>query len=1751
MLQFHFFFISLPAKCNVMKKFYTLFILLLFVMNSFAQKTDYAKMWKEVETSQRKDLPQEVMQKLDAIRTKAAGEQSYGNMLAAEVKRASMLASIEPDSLAPALDNLMTKAHEEEEKDKILAAIYYAVAGRLAKDVNRYEDKDREEKAETYFDLALSNPELLMTVSANDYLPLVYKESLENSSDANMLDAICHEAERMQFLEEYYLGKGMKSKACLEAYHHYVYSGRYDKEFEDVMLIDVLRKKVEVYSDVPECGLLASLLYEQMTGDEDYSQEAKYHYLQDALNRWGDGVGAPLLRNNLKQLTQPSYQALFREDVKVLPGIPAMLNLCDITNIKELTVSVTPLKADGTQRLDRVSDKKLAQMKEKTPAFTLTRHYDEYEDWQQHNDSIEIPALKPGVYALEVTSRDDAKLNTIQPLFVTDLKLLGIGLSKNQQRLIVVSETTGKPVPGATIVINREDYNGKVLLTRTLKADNKGRALWESQRDRGTEYFYVHTSEDKAFRKTALYNGFYTSKSVAEDDIVTIFTDRSIYRPGQTMHVALVVHNAKDEKNVHAVGQRSLGISVRDSEYKEVFSDTLTTDASGHASVDVLLPEGHRNGNWEIFACDVNGKLGRYHKAHASIKVEEYKRPTFEIVAPKLENRYYAYDSKEAMKAGECNTVNLAFDARTFTQMPLQDAKVTYTVTRDRRWWWCWWRTSSNRMNTQHGALTTDASGKVMIPVLLKVPQGGEGIYSLMVRVKVTNQSGETHEEVVTLDVATTKDAKEQPTLRPEEREEFFDLSADEFPANKKEDVTLRMGSTLSDVTAYYVLRGEHGVVEEGTTNFSKEIVSRTFRYAEAYGEGLTVSYVWVKNGKAHTFMKTIRCPRPDMHLKTHWTTFRDLTQPGATERWTLHIDGPASKNVGNKTIPTDATLIATLFDHSLDQLAPHAWGFTPLLNLYSLNMRWGTTTFACNNMYGSSRMDFDSVKIPGKVCFDGSLFRTFFVGGYGMKAMARPMMATMKVRGNDNADFSIMNAASEEMALADGIGALQEVVAVDEAKPTEPIADLKGMVRSDFAETAYFATALHSDKDGNITMEFTLPESVTTWRMLGFVHNNEMRYNIIDTTCVARKEIMIQPNMPRFLRYGDRGVVSASVTNNGEARSVDALLQVLNPETEEVLLQKTVKTDVAKESTATVSFDLDTRELPQDDLFIVRVAAIGDSAQDGEQHYLPVLPASEKVMTTIPFTIHGPGEFHYDVANGLFTPNSTHRSLALEYTANPAWLVVQALPYVGEVDTRNCVTLASAIYANTLAFNIMQRVPHFDASKLKMKTDYFDKAKLAKEITVMTSELKDLQQSDGSWTWYKGMGGSPYLTVTVAEMLARLSVLADLSSEEKDMLSKSMNYLGQEAVREAAELRKLQRKHPKMQLHPSETITTYIYCTSLLGTELSGQVEKDVRYMVDLMEKVPTEFTIFGKARAAVIFAHNKRTKKAKEYIESIRQYSVCTEEAGRYYSTPKAYYSWCDYRIPTQVAAIEALSLVAPMDAKTIEEMKRWLLHEKRTTAWTTPVNAVNAVYAFFLKADEYGNGAKTSTNEYIADVLHDELGYSKTTLDVSETKMVTVANDRNHTSWGAIYAEQVAPLSEVKATKSGIGVKREVLVNGKLAAGDVAVGDKVTIRITLDCERDYDFVEVCDHRAACLEPVEALCGYRWGAYRGYYQEMKDQQANYYFDHLSKGKHVIETDYFVDREGSYLAGTCSARCAYAPEFTGHSTAAELNVTK
>lgn len=1812
-----------------------------WMIPAFLFGQSYESLWKQVEDALNKDLPQTEQQVLRRIAAKAEKEKNYGQLLKAELEAGQACTSVSRDSLKPVIEHLQQR--EERAKDPVLRAVYQTVLGSIY-ERNYFLGENHREIAKHYYDIALQHPEQLAAVKADSFRPFVKEGEDSRIYSGDLLSVIGYETKHYDVLRDYYLKKGNRVAAMMSSLEWLMLQAPYyDEKSSWPPFFARLDSLAEAYADLPETGEVAIRRYGLMEENAQVSAKEKWEYIDVALKHWGTWDRMNELRNKQKELKSLNYYTWVHE--LVLPHREITVGIGDIRGISKLTMRVYRVNATAMDLKDIDPNKENDYRKIKgklteKPELTQVRTYGGKAPYEQFNDTLKLSALPVGVYMIEVETLPSMKKKVERSFYyVSNLRVLSQHLSKSKTRYVVVNATTGQPVGGAKLRFNS---NGKIV---TLTTDSKGEAVSETGSLRVTELF-VTTDDDKACAEMNHYGYFtyYRQQDLREE--ARIFTDRSIYRPGQVVHVSVILY--KTEKGFqHSVRKgEKVQVTLEDANGKEIGKEYVTTDDYGTCSAQFTLPRKGLTGQYCV----------RVDRESNWFRVEEYKRPTFEVEMTKVTVDY---------KDGD--TLQVKGIARTYAGTPVQGAKVKYTVERTRHqlWWrysYYWNQISIGEDDGTHmmaeGEVVTDANGHFTIPTPMVLPMTKYAmLYNFEINVDVTDQAGETHYAELSLPLGNrksmflidlpTKILKEEggsmtfmmqnsagvdtdasvryrvdggrwntvktmtkcplvkgqlkvgkhtveaicgeDSLKREfvvfslddkrpvaETDDWFYASSNYFP-NDGMPVTVQVGSSASDVHVVYTILSGDRLVESGSVDLTNELLNRKFTYKEDYDNGILISFAWVKEGKSYVHDISIERPKPDMNLKLQWQTFRNRLEPGQNEEWTLTILGPDGK-------PVKAQLLATLYDKSLDKLASHEWSM-------SVNRRLPlpqTTWFFYDCRFETPNASWTEALLKVRQLtfnrFDHSIYpdASSFRRGVYMTRNTR-LLGGLANRASE-ISYGTQTAAPkkfEGMAMATVDESLQgRIAGMDILETKETVADnLVGMnvsdkqngieqmqMRENLQETAFFYPQLLADSEGRVSMKFTLPECLTTWHFMGLAHTQDMKTGVLTDDAVARKEVMIIPNMPRFVREGDLATISARILNTSEkAINGKARLELLDPETMQVVSAQEQNVQVTANGTSAVTFTYDSRSTSYT-LLVAKVMVIGEGYSDGEQHYLPILPNKERVTVTVPFTQTEPGIKTIDLSA---LKDKTNSQLTLEYTNNPVWLMIQALPTVGHPHDKCVICQASSYYANAIGRHILKQNPQtksvFEAwsrdevslqSSLQKNqelkdllldetpwladanreqeqkerlSDFFDENLMQQRLNSSVEQLKTLQLSDGSWSWWPGMDGSLYMTIEISEMLVRLNQMTGKQSETKTMLDKAFAYMGREMVKMVKEMKKAEKKGIKP-VFPSHKALQWLYLCTLDGRRLSADVQSANTYLKNLLKKETAYQSIYDKAMSAIILNN-------KNYIKSLKEYTVYREDMGRYYDTNRALYSWRDYRIPTQVAAIEAIKRLTPEDTKTIEEMQRWLLQEKRTQAWDTPVNSADAIYAFLngnsesLKAQPKTvlkvDGEELQTSQATAGI-----GYVKTTMSGDNKQTFTAEKTSTGTSWGAVYMQYMQPVSDIEAQNSGIKVKREILS----AAANLKVGDRIKVRITIEADRDYDFVQVVDKRAACMEPVNQLSGYHWG----YYTTPKDCATNYYFDLLAKGKHVIETEYYIDRAGTYETGTCTASCAYSPEFRG-----------
>ena len=1876
-------------------------LIVLLVMSVFApmQAQTYDNLWKELEVLERKDLPKSVISEAMKIYDKAKAEQNVPQMMKAYLTAMQYRSLLTPDSLKVDMNGLEQWASQTGSvEDK---AILYSILGEMTMPVDV-------KKGLGYLQASLKDKDRLLLIPVEKLRPMVrvgetskryFRDNLYNllarraiqimqqyrwqaAAKANQTNSLPADMTDMdQFVTYQFVPVSdcdltaavmQTYQSLLKAYDteteregwlltgidalNYLYRN-FSGNFSNDVCQQELRKWIHTYpavKTVPEAYLaLAQFLQYQN------NQVERLRIVREGIAGYPRYEGINQLKNIEKEILNAS---LSLEIATAYPGEQQSVKV----NYKNLTGITLQLYKVNLPVTSAVLQNRTTHFESKYARLQREEHFSlkPTTDYLNVDTTLTIQAPQAGIYFLKAVPDGKKGVSDGTLMNVTALKTIYRPLPDGTLELVVVDAVSGQPVSEAEVTIYTEKGGG-YSPQQTYQADKQGTLKLDFLNS--NKYWYnAHTAADNAMPILNLWKNDYYYKESKRKEVLQLFTDRSIYRPGQTVYVSgLAYEMEKDSTRVLA--DKKYTVSLYDANNNETGKVEVRTNGFGSFSGQFVLPSPCLTGYFSLRAADTS----------VSFKVEEYKRPTFDVTFEPVKVEYQVGDSIEVVGM-----------AKTFAGAPVQNARVHYNISRSYAWVWRFMGRGSARWE---GEAMTDADGKFSVPVHFEIDSDRREsplwYYTYNIQADVTDGAGETQQANLSLPLGSTsmvlnmdnlpdnlvkekkleikltamnlsgepvdtpvtyqvvemeeqKDGQEKEgrkvlTGTVEANKSFvpeaiyalpsgnyrLKLSAKDtqgrectasknfllFSLNDKRPpfvitdwfyqdglefdaaspATVYIGSSEKNVYLLYDVFAGNKRLESKRIELSDSVVSFRFPYKKEYGDGILVSMAFVKDGRLYSHNARIMKPAPEKKLQLKWTTFRDKLRPGQQEEWKLTVLYPDGS-------PAEAEMLATMYDASLDKIySAHKLDFGVDFHYVVPLTYWNTSYMRNAYLYvdfplkrlRAVPLEYSELIIPSTGRMEA------MVVGYGGSPRAT-LAGALKIRGRSAANAVMNQEAVTDMVLQEEMveTSAQEKVEMGSSEELAETGDIQ--IRENFAETAFFYPQLRTNEKGEVSISFVLPESLTRWKFMGLAHTRNVDYGKIEATATASKEFMLQPNMPRFVRVGDKANIAASLMNLSDKGVKGTVrMELFNPETEKVFYSQKQKFDVKGGETGHVNFTFEVSDKYA--VMACRMVADGDTFSDGEQRYIPVLTDKQWVTETVPLNVNGEGAHTFSLEN-LFNKHSktaSEQRLTVEFTAHPAWYAVQALPVVAHPQNEDALSWATAYYAHSLAAYIVKENPRikqvFDSWKAQGGTKetfmsnlqknqelknillaetpwlaeatneaeqkqriatLFDLNTMNSQLAVSVEKLGELQNADGAWSWYKGMQGSRYVTTQVMEMLVRLNALThqDADSRMQPMIQKGFEYLGKQAAEEYKSMKEAEKKGA-VGIRPSEQVLRYLYICALDGK--APVDEKVNRYFIDKLSGEGKELTIYGKALGAIILQQSGKVAEARLFMQSLMEYSVVTDEMGRYFDTPKARYSWFSYKIPTEVAAMEAIQRITK-DTKAIDEMKRWLLKQKQTQTWETPIATADAVYALMATGASdllanTGGVEITLGKEVIRTPADDAIGYIKKTVsgDVMNIKKVSVDKEGTGMGWGAVYAQYLESMDQIGEQGNGLSVSRQ-LYKGDEALNEsvpLKVGDKITVRLTVKADRDMDFVQIKDDRAACMEPLQAVSGFRWGNGLGYYQATKDASTQFFIDQMRKGTYVIEYQVYVNRTGEYQAGIATVQSAYAPEFGGH----------
>ena len=1612
-------------------------LIVLLVMSVFApmQAQTYDNLWKELEVLERKDLPKSVISEAMKIYDKAKAEQNVPQMMKAYLTAMQYRSLLTPDSLKVDMNGLEQWASQTGSmEDK---AILYSILGEMTMPADV-------KKGLGYLQASLKDKDRLLLIPVEKLRPMVrvgeaskryFRDNLYNllarraiqimqqyrwqaAAKANQTNSLSVDMTDMdQFVTYQFVPVSdcdltaavmQTYQSLLKAYDteteregwlltgidalNYLYRN-FSGNFSNDVCQQELRKWIHTYpavKTVPEAYLaLAQFLQYQN------NQVERLRIVREGIAGYPRYEGINQLKNIEKEILNAS---LSLEIATAYPGEQQSVKV----NYKNLTGITLQLYKVNLPVTSAVLQNRTTHFESKYARLQREEHFSlkPTTDYLNIDTTLTIQAPQAGIYFLKAVPDGKKGVSDGTLMNVTALKTIYRPLPDGTLELVVVDAVSGQPVSEAEVTIYTEKGGG-YSPQQTYQADKQGTLKLDFLNS--NKYWYnAHTAADNAMPILNLWKNDYYYKESKRKEVLQLFTDRSIYRPGQTVYVSgLAYEMEKDSTRVLA--DKKYTVSLYDANNNETGKVEVRTNGFGSFSGQFVLPSPCLTGYFSLRAADTS----------VSFKVEEYKRPTFDVTFEPVKVEYQVGDS-----------IEVAGMAKTFAGAPVQNARVHYNISRSYAWVWRFMGRGSARWE---GEAMTDADGKFSVPVHFEIDSDRREsplwYYTYNIQADVTDGAGETQQANLSLPLGSTsmvlnmdnlpdnlvkekkleikltamnlsgepvdtpvtyqvvemeeqKDGQEKEgrkvlTGTVEANKSFvpeaiyalpsgnyrLKLSAKDtqgrectasknfllFSLNDKRPpfvitdwfyqdglefdaaspATIYIGSSEKNVYLLYDVFAGNKRLESKRIQLSDSVISFRFPYKKEYGDGILVSMAFVKDGRLYSHNARIMKPAPEKKLQLKWTTFRDKLRPGQQEEWKLTVLYPDGS-------PAEAEMLATMYDASLDKIySAHKLDFGVDFH-YVVPLTYWNTSYMRNaylyvdfplKRFRAVPLEYSELIIPSTGRMEA------MVVGYGGSPRAT-LAGALKIRGRSAANAVMNQEAVTDMVLQEEMveTSAQEKVEMGSSEELAETGDIQ--IRENFAETAFFYPQLRTNEKGEVSISFVLPESLTRWKFMGLAHTRNVDYGKIEATATASKEFMLQPNMPRFVRVGDKANIAASLMNLSDKGVKGTVrMELFNPETEKVFYSQKQKFDVKGGETGHVNFTFEVGDKYA--VMACRMVADGDTFSDGEQRYIPVLTDKQWVTETVPLNVNGEGAHIFSLEN-LFNKHSktaSEQRLTVEFTAHPAWYAVQALPVVANPQNEDALSWATAYYAHSLAACIVKENPRikqiFDSWKAQSGTKetfmsnlqknqelknillaetpwlteatneaeqkqriatLFDLNTMNSQLAVSVEKLGELQNADGAWSWYKGMQGSRYVTTQVMEMLVRLNALThqDADSRMQPMIQKGFEYLGKQAAEEYKSMKEAEKKGA-VGLRPSEQVLRYLYICVLDG---KAPVDKKVnQYFIDKLSGEGKELTIYGKALGAIILQQAGKVAEAKLFMQSLMEYSVVTDEMGRYF--------------------------------------------------------------------------------------------------------------------------------------------------------------------------------------------------------------------------------------------------------------------------
>lgn len=1502
------------------------------------------------------------------------------------------------------------------------------------------------------------------------------------------------------------------------------------------------------------------------------------------------------LRNFLKRIDQQTVGISYSEAAKPNEEI-----LIDINKKNVDRITIRAYSVDG------ISDIRMKNLKQMKPMMEWSANLN-----ADDRQTVRFPGLPVGRYILVPEFIDRNSHNAVIPdqtpsvLTVSAIDIMMVNRINGDYFLMVVDTDSSKPVEGAIVTV-RKDEDGKIV--KSLRTDANGYAMLNSLNDYGYYYFQAIVGNDHSRSLSSWLNN--TSTDGNRHLKASVFTDRGVYRPGETVNFAVAAY-VSGVRFLETAKKKPLAVELQNTADKTIASQTLQTDEFGRVSGSFTLPTDGLTGTFQLVVVS-----GNKHVGWKGIEVSEYKAPTFFIEI-----------DREKSELSDLRHVLIKGKAMTFSQMPLAETDVKVALSESFSWWW-----DDMGFSDYETTVTTDSNGEFSIRVPAECFSAAKGEIFVNAKVSATDSRGETQTASAILKMGKLASLPElsditanadKPVALSQDLKNFDNLT---YEITDSASNVVKKGSLSPDnitIDANDIASGEYTVTVSipdgsGSTSF----LLRLYRFSDTMPAFDTPMLIdndtdikcaadgsfalnW-GNSKPHWFFYVIACdgnvtdygwhhaeagmhkftgkaefaPRGSSCLCLYWTdkhetksafitltpatpqdsieivaeTFRDNITPGGKETWKLRI-----KNNNGKTFRS--AVIANMYDAALNSICINTYRFSP--------------TYTTADEYWQDFRDpsnCHSIIYSPLQMLDVATFVAPWLNYYGRQL------------GYDYAVFECNSAPlrcyADAAPMADA--KLEESRVTKESKTdaeaTEPDRQQSANLRDEGIKTAFFLPGLVTNEQGEVTFTFDVPNRNTQWQFSAVAYTDDLHAHYINRIVSAAKQLMVQPNLPRFVREGDCVTISAAAQNNTDTeQTVDVVIDINGQKH----AFKGIVLQAKSSKTVTASFNV-----PASTEIVVTTSVCQNGrTADGQRDRIAVLPATTDVVEASPFYITA-DKSRADIAMPHFNRNGR---LTLEYADNPAWYAASALPSMqqtAETATAHIVnyyvaTVASRIVADNQ--EIADAIAAWQKSPLKsrleqnadLKTIALDNtpwsrraetetdmmahiADIADPATVQYRQqraltaLNDLQRPDGGFEWFRGCRSSIWTTEEVLNLFGYLNEMGYYPADDA---------IAQQIVKRAVEYcdnyyNKMSKREGATRKSIIASASDYIFIRSMLPVTAPAD---SIKWIADGVVAMAVSdwggYSIMGKAKAAILLANSDRNDVARNVVESLRQFARKSGNRGTFWDIDGT------DKVTLASTVLKALNKANP-DDPIIDDVRHWLLLAKETQCWGGATRACDAINALLTTGKNWTAAVRKAPQIKVGNIKIDTndatpyFGYIRRSIDMKRSDgNISIRRDKGCPAWGAVYCQYNAPADSVKShANADIRIEKQFYVYNSAntlrpdATTEFAVGDRIQVRLTIRSERDLDFVALTDNRGACFEPADQLSVYEWQDGTGSYRETRDSATNIFFSHISKGTYVITYDVYANNAGTYTSGIASLQCQYAPALTSHSAGATLTV--